>query len=311
MTAVAAVRRTETLSVPGIGRARRRRRAGARVAILGRVTHTNARLAAAFERYGWRATVRVPSRRLRLEPGMLALNRLDVLPTLDGVDEGLWRVAALERAGARILNRPGALLNAHDKLGTALALGRHGVDHPRTAHVDGSNASLEFGPPYVVKPRFGSWGRDVLRCESRDELAACFRELAGRAWFRRQGALVQELVPAAGRDLRIVVAGGQVAGAVARVAAPGEWRTNVALGAVRVPVEPDAAACRLALRAAAALGVDLAGVDLIARGPGRWTVLEVNGAVDFDDEYGLDPFRAAVGALLRPEPAGAALALAR
>jgi RimK family alpha-L-glutamate ligase len=277
--------------------ARRRLRAG-RLQIVGRETLTNVRLAAAFEEHGLRTTIRTPSRRLVFAPGSTVLNRLDVVETLDGVDPGLWQLVAAERAGQRLLNRPHAVLNAHDKLATAIVLARHGVDHPRTAHVASLAVPDTLAPPFVVKPRFGSWGRDVFRCETAEELRACLEELAGRRWFRKQGALVQELVPSGGRDLRIVVAGGTVIGSIERVAAPGEWRTNVALGGVRRPVaEPPASACRIALRAAAALGTDLAGVDLVARANGRWTVLELNGAVDFNEEYGPDPFAAAAAAL--------------
>ena len=75
-------------------------------------------------------------------------------------------------------------------------------------------------------------------------------------------------------------------GAVKRIARPGEWRTNVALGAVRVRVDPSPAACELAIAAAAAIGADLVGVDLLPTGPGRYVVLELNGAVDFAPVYG-------------------------
>jgi glutathione synthase/RimK-type ligase-like ATP-grasp enzyme len=101
--------------------------------------------------------------------------------------------------------------------------------------------------------------------------------------------------------VRLVVCGGAVVGASSRIAQAGEWRTNVALGARRVPVTPPPAACELALRAAAAAGADLLGADLLPDGNGGWIVLELNGAVDFTPDYGLDgdPFAAAAAELAR------------
>ncbi len=98
---------------------------------------------------------------------------------------------------------------------------------------------------------------------------------------------MQELVPPCGYDLRVVVAGGEVVGSVRRLAAPGEWRTNVALGGRRLPASVPAPARGLALAAAAALGADLVGVDLLPLQNGGWTVLELNGAADFTVEYSL------------------------
>lgn len=277
-----------------------------RARVLGRPSLTNARLAAAFRARGYDARVAPPAESFVPRPGDVTLARLDVLPSLDGVEAGLRRLEELERAGAVVLNRPAALLRAHDKLATAIALGRAGVPHPRTAHVLAAEPAPAFGPPYVVKPRFGSWGRDVFRCETHAELASCLESLGRSQWFRRQGALVQELVAPVGRDLRLVVAAGRVVGAVERIAPPGEWRTNVALGARRRRVEPPYEACAAACRAAAAVGADLAGVDVLAAADGRQLVLEVNGAVDFTPAYALagsDPFLAAIDALVPPRAA--------
>ena len=132
-----------------------------------------------------------------------------------------------------------------------------------------------------MKPRFGNWGANVVRCELEQRLAL----LPQRGWFRRQGVLVQELVPPCGHDLRLLVAGGRVVAAIQRQACPGEWRTNLSLSGTPNPVVPPAAACSLALAAAAALGADFVGVDPLPSGDG-YTVIELNGAVDFDDpEY--------------------------
>jgi RimK family alpha-L-glutamate ligase len=265
--------------------------------ILGKPTETNRALVAAFAEHGERVRIAPAATPPCLGPGDLALARLDVLPTLDGIEPGLWRLPRLERQGAQLLNSPLALFAAHDKLSTALLLGRAGVDQPRTAHIREVRVP-SFPPPYVVKPRFGSWGRDVYSCRDEDELRARLERLGRRRWFRRHGALVQALVEPTGRDLRVVVAGGRVVGAVERRALPGEWRTNTALGALRAPVNAPPAARALALRAVVALGLDLAGVDIARDTCGRSYVLEVNGAVDFNDAYGDDVFATAAAALL-------------
>jgi glutathione synthase/RimK-type ligase-like ATP-grasp enzyme len=67
---------------------------------------------------------------------------------------------------------------------------------------------------------------------------------------------------------------------------PGEWRTNVDLGAVRRAVDdvPREAAAT-AVAAARAAGAVLVGVDLLPGDAGGWVVVELNGAVEFTAEY--------------------------
>lgn len=224
--------------------------------------------------------------RSRIRPGDIAIGRLDVLPTLDGVEPGLLELLLLERAGIRVLNGARALLGCHDKWRTARLLELAALPQPRTTLL-APDGSVSLDPPLVIKPRFGSWGADVERCGTLDEVAACLARASATSWFRRHGALLQELVPSTGVDLRLVVASGQVVGAIERVARPGEWRTNTSLGATRRPVDPPEDACELAVSAAAAVGAELVGIDLLPLAGGGYTVLELNGAVDFTPEYGL------------------------
>jgi len=272
-----------------------------------RVTPTNTRLGAVVS----------PAQAIaRLRPGDIAVGRLDVLPTLDGVEPGLWALERLAASGVTVLNGRRTLVAAHDKLMTAAALFEARVPHPRTVHVASWKPLPELEPPLVLKPRFGSWGEDVIRCDDDESIERALRELDERPWFHATGAVAQKLVAPRGYDLRLVVAAGRVVGAVRRVAAPGEWRTNVALGARREPVVPPPEACEVALHAARAVEGALVGIDLLPADLGTWVVLEVNGAVDFNSTYTLgdDVFLDAVAALrgvvvepataLTAEPAG-------
>jgi [lysine-biosynthesis-protein LysW]--L-2-aminoadipate ligase len=222
-----------------------------------------------------------------LRPDDVAVGRLDVRRDLGGVQAGMWSLRRLEHAGVRVLNSADALTAMHDKLVTSIRLSNAGLPHPRTGYLDPNATAGAIVLPAVVKPRFGSWGRHVHLCETTKQLRRCLRSLREEAWFRNQGAIVQELVPPPGRDLRVLVAGGEVVGAVERVAAPGEWRTNVALGGIRRAARPVARARALALAAATATGADLVGVDLLPV-RGGYVVLELNGAVDFTHDYALD-----------------------
>src|SRR4029077_15882306 len=78
-----------------------------------RVTPTNTRL----------GTVLTPAQAVaRLGRGDIALGRLDVLTTLDGIAPGLWALERLATSGVTVLNRRESLVAAHDKLATAEAL---------------------------------------------------------------------------------------------------------------------------------------------------------------------------------------------
>jgi RimK family alpha-L-glutamate ligase len=246
---------------------------------------SNLPLVEGWRRLGIRAELLSPPDACRwLGRGDVALVRLDVTPALDSVEAGLDELATLEGRGVRVLNRPAALFVAHDKWQTALRLAEAGIPHPRTLHTTSLDEVRALEPPFVLKPQFGSWGKDVMRCRDAGEVERCLAIIRERGWFRCHGVLVQDLVSPLGYDLRVVVAGGRVVGAGRREAAAGEWRNNVALGGRWISAAPPQAAAPLAIDAARAIGADLVGVDLLPD-PGRgYLVLEVNAAVDFNEE---------------------------
>jgi RimK family alpha-L-glutamate ligase len=250
------------------------------------LTETNVALAAR----GWpgaRSHLLPPRKALlELSAGDVALNRLDVSHDLDSVEGGMWSVTQLEAQGVCVFNRPPAILSCHDKLLTARLLGRAALPHPRTRRLENSDSAAPLRYPVVAKPRFGSWGRDVELCTDAAALERYVSSMCKRSWWRI-GGIVQELVRPLGIDLRVIVAGGTVVGAASRTAAPGEWRTNVAVGGTPNRAVPPPDACELALAATSALGIDFAGVDLLPDGD-SWVVLEVNGAVDVRPMYSLD-----------------------
>ena len=275
---------------------------------------TNDALVAAAAGLGLQAEIVVPRRALTLlEPGDVALARLDVREELDGIERGTGELERLAAGGVDVRNPPAALVVAHDKLLTARTLRHAGLPHPHTTLLSPALPAAVPELPLVLKPRFGSWGRDVELCSTPDELDEALVRLQGKPWFREHGALAQELVEPRGWDLRVVIAGGRVVGSACRIARQGEWRTNAALGAQVEPVQLPPLARALALAAARATRLDLVGIDLLPTGNG-FVVLELNGAVDFRPMYAplRDVFSDAVAALLehgvgKPELAAASV----
>jgi len=216
-------------------------------------------VAAACE-LGLEAAALEPSRLSRsARVGDVVLGRLSVRASLAGVERGLDELSRAVARGVFVLNPPTGILAASDKLATALRLARAGVPHPRTALVGGGTLPA-VGFPAVVKPRFGAGSAGVKLCDDVEDLERHLDGLRRERWYRRYGAVLQELVPVE-RELRLVVAGGRVAG-----------------GAEGEPVE----ATRLALAAAAATETDVVAVDLVEHG-GTLVVLDLDPAPVLDD----------------------------
>lgn len=182
-----------------------------------------------------------------------------------------------------MLNAPAATACAAHKTAAAAMLIKEGIPTPKTIFslsTDQLNRIRhEFGDEAVYKTAIGTHGGGAWKVKATDPLTA-------RVGKRR--AFLQELIGRRDdpRDLRVYVVDDQVVGAMYRYAAESDWRTNVARGG-RVEDATDSApeaVLDLARRAAAAIGLDYAGVDLI-EGDDKWYVLEVNPTAGFKGLY--------------------------
>ncbi|CAA9569179.1 MAG: Alpha-aminoadipate--LysW ligase (EC [uncultured Thermomicrobiales bacterium] len=195
---------------------------------------------------------------------------------------GLYALRALERWGVPTLNTAAAVAVCDDKAQTSIALEAAGVPTPRTLLAFDTGSALAaceaVGYPAVLKPITGSWGRLLAKVNGPEQARAVLAQKAEHGSFHHEVIYVQEFVAKPGRDIRAYVVGDRVLAASYR-SAP-HWVTNSARGAVSTPcpVTPEIEA--LALRACAAVGARLAGVDLFEVGDG-FQVVEVNSGGEF------------------------------
>ena len=201
-----------------------------------------------------------------------------------GATRALYAALAFESLGVRTVNGSDAIRICGDKWKTALALNEAALPAPRTVLALSPEAVLgaaeELGYPVVVKPLNGSWGRRVVLLRDPEEAGAVLEYCAALPAPQAQILCVQEPIDKPGRDVRVIVVGGEVLGATYRLA-PDGWRTNVALGAKSRPCPLDDDAAALAAAAAQATGAEIAGVDLLEGRDGELYVLEVNARVEF------------------------------
>jgi ribosomal protein S6--L-glutamate ligase len=175
------------------------------------------------------------------------------------------------------LNSAAAITQSRDKLFSLQLLLRNGVDIPTTGF---ANSPLDTddlikmvgGSPLIVKLLEGTQGKGVVLAETKkaaESVINAFKSL-------NANILVQEFIKEAnGKDLRLFVVDGKVVAAIQRVAAPGEFRANIHMGGTASIVKPTVEEKRIAIKAAKAMDLRIAGVDIIrsAKGP---LLLEVN-----------------------------------
>lgn len=195
------------------------------------------------------------------------------------LEQVIYRVDALhwiEDRGVPVINSPRAIERSVDKFYTSALLQEAGLPTPETIvceGVDEAMVAVRAMGDVVIKPIFGSLGHGMVRVSDPDVALRVVRALA----HTKPVFYVQRAIDHDGRDVRVFVVGGRVLGSIERRAPEGDWRTNVARGGTARPFDLPAGWQQLAVRAAAAIGADYAGVDLLPSRDGEVFVLEVNG----------------------------------
>lgn len=170
-----------------------------------------------------------------------------------------------------------AISRSRDKLRSLQLLAMKGIGLPVTVFAHSPNDINDFlkmvgGPPVVIKLIEGTQGVGVVLAETKKAAESVIQAFMGM----NANIIVQEFIKESeGTDLRCFVLGDKVIAAIQRKAQPGEFRSNIHRGGVAEMVKPTAAEKKTAIHAAKAMGLQLAGVDIIRsdRGP---LVLEVN-----------------------------------
>jgi ribosomal protein S6--L-glutamate ligase len=209
---------------------------------------------------------------------------------LEGVDAIIPRIGAsvtfygtavvrqFELMGAFSAVTSQAIVRSRDKLRSLQILSKNGLGMPKTAFTNfskgGEKQLIEqvSGAPVIIKLLEGTQGLGVVLAETMkaaQSVVEAFHGLKARI-------IVQEYIKEAkGADIRAFVVNGKVVGAMKRQGAEGEFRSNLHRGGVATVIKLSRAEKLAALNAAKALGLDVAGVDMLQslRGP---LILEVN-----------------------------------
>ncbi len=172
-----------------------------------------------------------------------------------------------------------------DKIIAYSILRENNLPIPLTYYALSSNSFLKavskLGTPVVTKPAYGSWGRLVSLVESLEvaRIIAEHSEESKSPLIKHH--VIQEYVDTGGSDIRCITCFDELVGCMIRKAAPGEWRSNIALGGRAEPLKPDKELEELVYRVMDAFKGYFLGVDFLLHPERGYLVNEVNGVPEF------------------------------
>ncbi|MCA9423751.1 MAG: 30S ribosomal protein S6--L-glutamate ligase [Candidatus Omnitrophica bacterium] len=186
-------------------------------------------------------------------------------------------VRQFEQMGVYTANESLAIGRSRDKLRSMQVLSRHEIGIPATAFVRDKNDILPAiervgGAPVIIKLLEGTQGVGVILADTNKIAEAIIQTLHGT----NQNVLIQNFVKESkGKDIRAIVVGDKVIGAMRRRAVGDEFRSNVHRGGTVELVELNEEFEKTAIRAAQIMGLRIAGVDMLEAEEGP-QILEVN-----------------------------------
>jgi ribosomal protein S6--L-glutamate ligase len=177
------------------------------------------------------------------------------------------------------LNAQG-LSTARNKFATMQRLRAAGLRIPESflvaSKIKAGDVIERSPPPLVLKLLSGTQGVGVMKVEKVSDVGPIIDTLVEL----KQLILIQSFIPNPGEDVRMFVVGEEVVGAMVRKASPNEWRSNIHLGGKGIPYSNSEAEAEMAVKAAKAVGVEIAGIDMIMSKDGPYFI-EVNASPGF------------------------------
>ena len=195
----------------------------------------------------------------------------------------------LERLGVILINGSDAIDNVKDKLYTQQVLGQSNLPVPKTLLVkhpiDIDFVEKNIGYPAIIKTLSGSFGAGVFLAENKKQLS----QLVKMAEITNEGydIILQEFVKDSyGKDLRVLVINGKVAGCMMRQSVDDDFRANITRGGEGIPFQISEDIEWIAGESSRLLDLDIAGVDLLFDN-GGYKICEVNSSPGFEgmDKY--------------------------
>ena len=186
-------------------------------------------------------------------------------------------VRQFETTGTYCVNTARAINVSRDKLRAHQIMAMNKLPMPKTAFTKSSEFTDEIidmvgGAPLVIKLLKSTQGNGVVLAETRKAAESVIGAFQGL----EADILVQEFVKEAqGTDIRCFVVGKKVIASMQRIAAEGEFRSNIHRGGQSAKIKITPEERKIAVKAAAALGLKVAGVDIIRSKHGP-KILEVN-----------------------------------